>query len=212
MLMATALTIPLYKIVCSLSYLDYNALSLLLNKEYIQSTLINMRMYACSDIYSVQSTWFNLCATSYIGAAYCFNSLVESVVHAPSTSVLCDVSDCYSNMQYVDVRFISRVSNMTLLEFFSLQHCLIVIPGESALLFFRLYNPTSFDVVGISMYYVFPVISTLYINKIQCFCFDSLHIYSSETVELPVLFYISRSFDFTYKIDSCLLSYVFFIY
>jgi cytochrome c oxidase assembly protein subunit 11 len=113
---------------------------------------------------------------------------------------------------FIDVKFISRVSNFTLLEFLSLQKSIIVHSGESTLAFFRIYNPTFFDITGISMYYIFPINAAIHVNKVQCFCFDLFTVSSLESVELPILFYVSDICSLrSIGISSFIISYVFFI-
>lgn len=138
---------------------------------------------------------------------------VESIVYVPLSEIQKSHNFVYNDMysKYVDIKLISRVSNLTLLEFVSLQYHIIVNTGESTLVFFRMYNPTSFDVLGISMYYVFPTVYAVYLGKIQCFCFDLLQIYSGETVELPVSFYISSLVDSTFSTNKIIISYVYFV-
>jgi cytochrome c oxidase assembly protein Cox11 len=212
MLMASVLTIPLYKIVCSVSYLDNNTLSLIINKEYAQLEYFNYNIFELSTFNDTQCLWLRSEAVQHFFSYHDSNSRIECVVHMPKSdiSLIHDVSFSDMDIQFIDIRFISRVSNMTLLEFISLQRRIIANIGETTLVFFRMYNPTSFDILGISMYYVFPSISSIYINKIQCFCFDLSQIYSNETVELPVLFYISRSEDMS--IFNVIISYVYFVH
>jgi len=59
--------------------------------------------------------------------------------------------------------------------------------------FFRLYNPTNYIIKGITIYLLSPFEINLYLYKIQCFCFDELLLYSFESIELPILFYIDSS-------------------
>lgn len=99
-----------------------------------------------------------------------------------------------------------------MLEFISLQPCIIANPGETTLIFFRIYNTTSFDIVGTSLYYIFPAIASIYVKKIQCFCFDLLQIHSFESIELPVLFYISKYLELSSNLYTFIISYVFFVH
>lgn len=93
---------------------------------------------------------------------------------------------------YYELHFISRVSNYSLLEFKSLQDRIIMCPGETGLIFFRIFNPTCYDISGISLYFVYPNNISIYIHKMQCFCFDYINIKSNETIELPILFFIDK--------------------
>uniref|UniRef100_A0A8C1KI08 Cytochrome c oxidase assembly protein COX11, mitochondrial n=1 Tax=Cyprinus carpio TaxID=7962 RepID=A0A8C1KI08_CYPCA len=47
-----------------------------------------------------------------------------------------------------------------------------VVPGETALAFYRAWNPMDKPVIGISTYNVVPFEAGQYFNKIQCFCFE----------------------------------------
>ena len=66
-----------------------------------------------------------------------------------------------------------------------------IAPSETYLVFFRIYNPTDYIIKGISIYFISPNTVSVYILKIQCFCFDELLLYGFESVDLPILFYIS---------------------
>ena len=214
MLMASVITIPLYKIVCSLSYLDYSDILLVSHKEYINLASTVAHISDVSHMYFVASPWLisnNLLYVLFTNLYYITCS-AECVAHLPISHLLFD--DLSNNVAtfYIDVRFVSRVSNLTLLEFISLQNCIVINPGESTLVFFRMFNPTSFDIFGVTMYYIFPAIASIYIKKIQCFCFDLLQIYSGESIELPVLFYVSSFADMQQKIYTLIISYVFFVH
>lgn len=112
---------------------------------------------------------------------------------------------------FVDMCICARVSNFAVLEFSSLQTHMFVTLGEPTLVFFRLYNPMSFDVLGLSLYYVYPQSAAAYLHKIQCFCFEIIHVQPLESVELPVLLYVSTLFNRSNTAVSVLLSYVLFI-
>jgi cytochrome c oxidase assembly protein subunit 11 len=70
-----------------------------------------------------------------------------------------------------------------------------VIPGETALTFFKASNPTDEDIVGISTYSVVPAKAAQYFNKIQCFCFEEQKLAAKEEVDMPVFFYIDPEFS-----------------
>jgi cytochrome c oxidase assembly protein Cox11 len=99
------------------------------------------------------------------------------------------------NITYI-IYFYSSITNINLIEFINLQNNLFVSPGETYLIFFRCYNPINFITKGISIYFINPNNINIYIIKIQCFCFDELIIYPFETIDLPVLFYISSEIIF----------------
>nr|XP_055032587.1 cytochrome c oxidase assembly protein COX11, mitochondrial [Misgurnus anguillicaudatus] len=90
---------------------------------------------------------------------------------------------------------------------------IFVVPGETALAFYRARNPTDKPVIGISTYNVVPFDAGQYFNKIQCFCFEEQRLNPHEEVDMPVFFYIDPEFDEDPKmarVDTITLSYTFF--
>jgi cytochrome c oxidase assembly protein Cox11 len=216
MWMASFLTIPLYKLVCNLSYIDDLQGITFYSKE--------LCVYGSLDVYDffVTSIGTNdLCVNIRTNTSYVTNvvHLIDSCAHElGSVNIYVHACECtYKNEDmlhnYFLVKFFSRVSNFTLLEFISLQDSILVISGEPALVFFRIYNPTGVDITGMSMYFVYPSNMALYVSKVQCFCFDLLQIKKNESVELPVLFYIDSTIEIeTVVFNSTIyLSYVFFL-
>ncbi|XP_032826110.1 cytochrome c oxidase assembly protein COX11, mitochondrial [Petromyzon marinus] len=88
-----------------------------------------------------------------------------------------------------------------------------VVPGETALAFYRAKNPSSKPVVGISTYNVVPFEAGQYFNKIQCFCFEEQRLNPHEEVDMPVFFYIDPEFAEDPRmanVNTITLSYTFF--
>lgn len=88
-----------------------------------------------------------------------------------------------------------------------------VVPGETALAFYRAKNPTPKPIIGISTYNVVPFEAGQYFNKIQCFCFEEQRLNPQEEVDMPVFFYIDPEFDEDprmARVDTITLSYTFF--
>ncbi|CAH2291751.1 cytochrome c oxidase assembly COX11, mitochondrial [Pelobates cultripes] len=88
-----------------------------------------------------------------------------------------------------------------------------VVPGETALAFYRAKNSTDQPVIGISTYNVIPYEAGQYFNKIQCFCFEEQRLNPHEEVDMPVFFYIDPEFaedPRMVKVDTIMLSYTFF--
>ncbi|XP_025954911.2 cytochrome c oxidase assembly protein COX11, mitochondrial [Dromaius novaehollandiae] len=88
-----------------------------------------------------------------------------------------------------------------------------VVPGETALAFYKAKNPTDKPVIGISTYNVVPFEAGQYFNKIQCFCFEEQRLNPQEEVDMPVFFYIDPEFaedPKMAKVDLITLSYTFF--
>ncbi|XP_037133263.1 cytochrome c oxidase assembly protein COX11, mitochondrial [Syngnathus acus] len=90
---------------------------------------------------------------------------------------------------------------------------IFVVPGETALAFYRAKNPTDKPIIGISTYNVVPFDAGQYFNKIQCFCFEEQRLNPHEEVDMPVFFYIDPEFDADprmARVDTITLSYTFF--
>ncbi|NXT82692.1 COX11 protein, partial [Zapornia atra] len=88
-----------------------------------------------------------------------------------------------------------------------------VVPGETALAFYKAKNPTDKPIIGISTYNVIPFEAGQYFNKIQCFCFEEQWLNPQEEVDMPVFFYIDPEFvedPKMAKVDLITLSYTFF--
>ncbi|KAL7869345.1 hypothetical protein AOLI_G00133330 [Acnodon oligacanthus] len=88
-----------------------------------------------------------------------------------------------------------------------------VVPGETALAFYKARNPSDTPVIGISTYNVVPFEAGQYFNKIQCFCFEEQRLNPQEEVDMPVFFYIDPEFDEDprmARVDTITLSYTFF--
>lgn len=93
------------------------------------------------------------------------------------------------------------------------QNEIFVVPGETALAFYRAKNPTDKPITGISTYNVVPFEAGQYFNKIQCFCFEEQRLNPHEEVDMPVFFYIDPDFDEDprmARVDTITLSYTFF--
>nr|KAF6415393.1 cytochrome c oxidase copper chaperone COX11 [Molossus molossus] len=88
-----------------------------------------------------------------------------------------------------------------------------VVPGETALAFYKAKNPTDKPIIGISTYNVVPFEAGQYFNKIQCFCFEEQRLNPQEEVDMPVFFYIDPEFaedPRMVNVDLITLSYTFF--
>lgn len=97
-------------------------------------------------------------------------------------------STCTFNI--LELSLYVRRSTLGLIEFYSLQQGLYVFYDEISLAFFRVYNPTHYLCTCVFIYLIYPLFSSIYINKIQCFCFENITIHRLEIFDLPVLFFI----------------------
>lgn len=90
---------------------------------------------------------------------------------------------------------------------------IFVVPGETALAFYKAKNPTDKPIIGISTYNVVPFDAGQYFNKIQCFCFEEQRLNPHEEVDMPVFFYIDPEFaqdPAMARVETIILSYTFF--
>ena len=82
----------------------------------------------------------------------------------------------------VKVRFEADTSSQIAWDFKPTVKEIVVSPGETALAFYTATNPTTRPVTGISTYSVMPYEAGLYLNKIQCFCFEEQRLNPKEEV------------------------------
>lgn len=88
-----------------------------------------------------------------------------------------------------------------------------VVPGETALTFYRAKSHAKEDVVGIATYNVTPHRAGSYFNKIQCFCFEEQRLAPGEDVDMPVFFFIDPDFledPYMKDVNTITLSYTLF--
>ena len=88
-----------------------------------------------------------------------------------------------------------------------------VVPGETALSFFRVTNHSDKAITGVATYNVHPPKVGMYFQKIQCFCFEEQRLLPGETVDMPVFFFIDPEIADDPQVGyvrSVALSYTFF--
>ncbi|KAJ2681508.1 Cytochrome c oxidase assembly protein cox11, mitochondrial [Coemansia sp. RSA 1285] len=117
------------------------------------------------------------------------------------------------NHRRIRVQFSGQVSTMLNWSFKPEQKQVSVVPGETALAFFKAENKSDKPIVGIATYNVIPEQVAPYFNKIQCFCFDEQQLDPNEEIDMPVFFFIDPEFaddPLMDDIDTVVLSYTFF--
>lgn len=218
MWMASSLTIPLYKLMCNLSNLELEFFFSFFCKEL---NLFNYIFFSNSK-YSFLTFFFtNKEMDLYL---YSNNMNLSDIFLLNNLNLIENKEICSLNVlygikkqiileNYVEIKFFSKVSNFSLLEFKSLQESIIICPGETGLVFFRLFNPMNYELTGMSLYFIYPNNISIYIHKIQCFCFDLIKIKANESIELPILFYLDTLLSFDNNIFDRLIyiSYIFFL-
>ncbi|KAI3403165.2 COX11 [Candida oxycetoniae] len=113
----------------------------------------------------------------------------------------------------IRVQFTCQSSGILPWKFTPLQREVYVVPGETALAFYRAKNMSKEDVIGMATYSITPENAAAYFNKIQCFCFEEQRLSAGEEVDMPVFFFIDPDFakdPGMRNIDDIVLHYSFF--
>lgn len=117
------------------------------------------------------------------------------------------------NAKLITVRFDTTINDSMPWSFVPVQLDVKVVPGETALSFFRVTNHSDKAITGVATYNVHPPKLGLYFQKIQCFCFEEQRLLPGETVDMPVFFFIDPEMledpQISYVTDLT-LSYTFF--
>lgn len=118
-----------------------------------------------------------------------------------------------ANADLITVRFDTTVPDVMPWSFVPVQLDVKVVPGETALSFFRVTNHSDKAITGVATYNVHPPKVGLYFQKVQCFCFEEQRLLPGETVDMPVFFFIDPEMlddpQVSY-VKSVTLSYTFF--
>jgi cytochrome c oxidase assembly protein subunit 11 len=107
------------------------------------------------------------------------------------------------NANLITVRFDTTIGDVMPWSFVPVQLDVKVVPGETALSFFRVTNHSDKAITGVATYNVHPPKAGLYFQKIQCFCFEEQRLLPGETVDMPVFFFIDPEI-----LDDAQVSYV----
>ncbi|KAH3673670.1 hypothetical protein WICMUC_003573 [Wickerhamomyces mucosus] len=113
----------------------------------------------------------------------------------------------------IRISFTSEVSDVLPWKFVPQQREVHVLPGESALAFYKAKNISDKDIIGMATYSITPGEASPYFNKIQCFCFEEQKLKAGEEVDMPVFFFIDPDFANDPRmrsIEDLVLHYAFF--
>ncbi|KKP00983.1 cytochrome c oxidase assembly protein subunit 11 [Trichoderma harzianum] len=113
----------------------------------------------------------------------------------------------------IKVTFNAAVSDILPWKFVPQQREVRVLPGETALAFYKATNLGDQDIIGVATYSVTPAQCAPYFSKIQCFCFEEQRLNAGETVDMPVFFYLDPDLlnDINMKgVETVTLNYTFF--
>lgn len=113
----------------------------------------------------------------------------------------------------IRIAFTAETSSILPWKFTPQQREVYLVPGETALAFYKAKNRSDKDIVGMATYSVTPGEAAPYFNKIQCFCFEEQKLLAGEEVDMPVFFFIDPDFakdPSMRNIDDIVLHYTFF--
>ncbi|KAL5972569.1 Cytochrome c oxidase assembly protein cox11, mitochondrial [Asimina triloba] len=117
--------------------------------------------------------------------------------------ILCNSSINLSVIAYreIVVQFNADIADGMPWKFVPAQREVRVKPGESALAFYTAGNRSSTPITGMSPYNVTPMKvlfslssellleAAVYLNKMQCFCFEEQRLLPSEQIDMPLPIY-----------------------
>ncbi|XP_060109535.1 cytochrome c oxidase assembly protein COX11, mitochondrial [Heteronotia binoei] len=166
-------------------------------------------------------TYLAAAAVGMAGAAYASVPLYRLYCQATGlggSAVAGHGSDQIETMERIEDRvlkitFNADVHSSLQWNFRPQQTEVYVVPGETALAFYKAKNPTDKPIIGISTYNVVPFEAGQYFNKIQCFCFEEQRLNPHEEVDMPVFFFIDPEFAEDPRmanVNLITLSYTFF--
>jgi|GEM_PF-5770210 len=121
-----------------------------------------------------------------------FLNLSDSFFYSPDffyTSSSLNSSAC----NYYLLCLESSISRKHLIDFYSLQKQQILVSGETSLSFYRVYNKSLNDILFYSIYVINPPSFSLFLVKVQCFCFEEILIGKKELIDLPILIYLDTT-------------------
>jgi len=208
MLFFGVLNIPLFKYFCDIP--TYNFLL----DENISNVFFFKNYYFISDfshnLYYASKFDFFFLDTVLNNFSFFYSYLIYIYFFYFDLYISTFISSC----DYIEVLFQTSTSNYNFVEFCTLQKYIYIMPNETHLIFFRMYNTVSYEITGISIYLLYPTDFLVYFNKIQCFCFEELLLYPYESIDLPVIFFVSNEIlnyvDFFYS-NKLYLSYLFLV-
>jgi cytochrome c oxidase assembly protein subunit 11 len=143
---------------------------------------------------------------------FCRSSGIGTAEKEGHKSYAAPVDDPKVKKRTIKVEFDGTVQGRLRWAFYPEQKYVMVAPGETALAFFKAKNLSDEPTIGVSVYQMLPAEAGLYLNKIQCFCFDEQALVPNEEVDMPIFFFIDPEivddprFD---GVDEITLSYIF---
>lgn len=94
----------------------------------------------------------------------------------------------------ITIKFSSEVSDQLPWSFKPEQREVRVLPGETALAFYKAKNMSTEPIIGMATYTVVPDRAAPYFSKIQCFCFEEQILRPGEEIDMPLFFFIDPDY------------------
>lgn len=185
------ITISLYKLIC------YESKSINVFLENIYYNKSQNIFYNLEDVFFINILGYKW-NTININTVYLYNNNIifyDLIINSSINTFLFVINNNNyivnnDELNLIFLNFYIRSSNLNWINCISLQKTIIINLNESGIFFFRIYNPSHVNVKLVTLYMIYPNIVTLYVNKIQCFCFNIIFLKPLELVDLPVLIYI----------------------
>jgi cytochrome c oxidase assembly protein Cox11 len=194
-----------FSLLCSTYVIDFYTYFhfIFVDLNYVLVTIYSFIFFSNADIVLfLNDNWFSL--YSFFVYRINDNTIISSILDLP---ILCTA---LNNDIIYCIYFDTKVIGNNNIFFYVLQNKLFILPGETTLSFFRVYNNNVFPISGITIYSITPIDFQSFLNKIQCFCFEEIIIYNFEILELPVLFYLDTNISYlnTMSINEFCIEYV----
>ncbi len=113
----------------------------------------------------------------------------------------------------INVRFDTNVDPALPWRFQPEQREVQVKVGEQKLVYFRATNMASTAITGHAAFNVQPDNAAVYFDKLQCFCFTEQKLNASQSIEMPVVFFVDPKILKDHEddgINTITLSYTFY--
>jgi len=159
---------------------------------------------------------FGLLAVAMVGAAYASVPLYNifcKVTGYGGTTQTAEVGADTVLDRMVTIRFDASIARGLDWEFRPLQLEQRLRIGENGLAQFRAVNHSDHPITGMASYNITPQKAGVYFVKLECFCFTEQTLQPGESVDMPVIYFVSPEIAEDKRLDdikTITLSYTFF--
>ena len=195
---ATYAAVPLYKVFCQTTGFGGTTQRVRIGstaQELEQEEMGPVERFVQSAVNQISSTLpisiFSSSSSSLLGSSSRTTSTarVHTWTDEEAAAKLASLKPV-KNADLITIRFDTTVDDIMPWTFEPVQLDVKVVPGETALSFFRVTNKSDKAITGVATYNVHPPKVGLYFQKVQCFCFEEQRLLPGETVDMPVFFFI----------------------